>query len=327
MKALIIGGGSIGKRHIKNLLQIGVKEVYCLRRAKDETFEKETGAQIVTSYEQADTLKVDAVFICTPTSLHNEGLKFAVKHQAAVLMEKPLIHSAEGLREAQEILKEHRNVFFIGFMLRFHPLVQQLKNIIDKKELGAVYHARFEFGSFLPYWHPWEDHRTSYASLKALGGGVINTITHELDLIQYFFGDPLSVVSQKANLRKLDIEVEEISESVLNYGDKMVSLHLDYLQKDYDRNIKILCDEGKIIWNWHDNKIIVKKHKEEAVEIFNEKDFDVNQLYIDELHRFITLVKTKQEQHDLNKQHAFQNTHIMLKMHESADQGIKVSLK
>ena len=75
-------------------------------------------------------------------------------------------------------------------MLRYHPHVKKIKEIIDSNLLGKAYSARFEFGSHLPFWHPWEDYRVSYASKAELGGGVINTIAHELDLIQYFFGEP-----------------------------------------------------------------------------------------------------------------------------------------
>jgi predicted dehydrogenase len=213
-------------------------------------------------------------------------------------------------------------------MLRFHPLVQKIKAIIDSKELGPVYSARFEFGSYLPDWHPWEDHRTSYASRKELGGGVINTITHELDLIQYYFGEPISVQCTKATFGKLSIETEEIAEACFEYKDKLVTLHLDYLQKDYDRNIKILCDEGKIVWNWHENLVRVTRHKGEE-RMYTLKDFDVNQLYIDELKDFIGLIKSSNSsvKHPLDFAHAQTNTSLMLLMHTAAEQKSSKTLQ
>jgi predicted dehydrogenase len=324
MRFLILGGGSIGKRHIKNLQLLGYSDIFCLKRKKDQDFENRMGVQTITSISELGSLKVDAVFVCTPTSLHLSGMEIAQKLDAAIFMEKPLVPTKENLQNAKKNLLEHNKVFFIGFMIRYHPLVKKIKEIIDSNILGNVYCARLEFGSYLPFWHPWEDHKTGYAALKNLGGGVINTITHELDLIQYFFGIPQSVICDSKNLKKLGIEVEEIAEAIFGFDDKMVTLHLDYLQKEYDRRIKILCDEGKIIWNWHDNKVVVKKYKENEVEYPAPNEFDVNQLYIDELKDFIDIIQNQDLEHPLNLNHAISNTELFLDMHTSASTGQKV---
>ena len=233
--------------------------------------------------------------------------------------------SLKDLQKIKNDFSDYPQIFFLGFMLRYHPLVKKIKDIIDSNVLGKVYSARFEFGSYLPFWHPLEDYKTGYAAVKKLGGGVINTITHELDLIQYFFGNPESVICDSKNLKKLNIEVEEIAEAIFGYHDKIVTLHLDYLQKEYDRNIKILCDDGKITWNWHDNKVIVKRYNEDAVEYPVATGFEVNQLYVDELKDFINLVKTANSNHLLNLDHAFSNTELLLRIHESAERGQKIN--
>ena len=317
MRFLIIGGGSIGKRHIKNLQSLGYSEIYCLKRKKDEDFEKEFGIEAITSVNELHDSKIDAVFVCTPTSLHTQGIEIARKFDAAIFMEKPLINSRDGLQDIENNLSGYHKVFFIGFMLRYHPLVKKIKSIIDSNILGKVNSARLEFGSYLPFWHPWEDYKTSYVAIEKLGGGVINTITHELDLIQYFFGNPESVICDAKNLQKLNIEVEEIAEVIFEYNDKLVTLHLDYLQKEYDRNIRILCDDGKITWNWHDNKVVVKKYKEDVAEFPIANKFEVNQLYIDELKDFIGLIEDSEVNHPLNLKHAISNTELLLCMHQS----------
>ena len=281
---------------------------------------------VIVSLEELHFKKIDAVFVCTPTSLHGEGLKIAIQLGAAVFMEKPLIHNYEGLENIKGIFQGNNKVFFIGFMLRYHPLVSKIKSIIDSNLLGSVYSARFDFGSYLPFWHPWEDYKTSYASKRELGGGVINTVTHELDLIQYLFGKPESIYCEAKNLNKLDINVEEIAEGIINYTDKIVSLHLDYLQKDYDRNINILCDEGKISWNWHKNKVEVKKMNEEIVEYGISERFEVNDLYVAELRDFVSLIEDSRVEHPLNFNHAVSNTILMLLMQESSAKGKKIKV-
>lgn len=324
MNILITGGGSIGKRHIGNLQQLGYHYIWVLKRQEDEKFEDEHQVKIITDFQQAIDLELDAIIVCTPTALHNESLRFAAQNDLAIFMEKPLIHNLSGLKETKTILENFDKVFFIGFMLRYHSLVQEVHKIIESNELGAVYNARLSFGSFLPYWHPWEDYKTSYASRKELGGGVINTITHELDLIQYFFGAPQHVYCESSNFDLLNIAVEEQCEAIFTYPNKVVTLHLDYLQKDYDRNIKILCEHGKIIWNWHENHVLVHKHKEEPRIIKAKTDFEVNQLYLDELKHFFQLIPKNTLTHGLDAKHAIANTELMLLMHQSATEGKKI---
>lgn len=326
MNFLVIGGGSIGQRHINNLKRLGYSNIYVLKREASADFETKFGVTVITSLQDAQNLGLDAVFICSPTSLHVDGLEFSATQNIHVFMEKPLTDTQAGLDRARSIVAGYNKVFFIGFMLRYHPLVKKIREILESGVIGQVYSARFEFGSFLPYWHPWEDYKISYAAIKALGGGVINTITHELDLIQYFFGTPDRLCCSKRNFGKLDIDVEENCDAILEYPDKSVTLHLDYLQKDYDRNIKILGTEGKIVWDWHTNQIVVKKHKNEA---YYEKleGFDVNQLYMDELADFIRLIKDNTAVHALDAQHALENTRLMLAMHVSGEQQRMVSCK
>lgn len=325
MNILIIGGGSIGQRHLKNLSLLGFKNLYCLKREKNPEFEQEFNCKVLTSYKEAELLDINCVFVCTPTSLHNEGLEYAVENNCHIFMEKPLIHDNAGLNEAKTLLKGYDKTFFIGFMLHFHPLVKKVKEIINSKELGKIYSARLEFGNYLPYWHPWEDYKTSYASKKELGGGVINTITHELDLVQYFFGKPKSIYCEAANFNILQIEVEELAEAIFTYDEKVVSLHIDYLQKDYDRNLKILFEQGSIKWDWHSNQIVVKKHKQEP-EIVKLNDFDVNQLYIGEVKAFMNLIHQNNTKHGLDSTHAISNASLMLAMHQSATEKKRINL-
>ncbi|MCP9236785.1 Gfo/Idh/MocA family protein [Lewinella sp. JB7] len=324
MNFLIVGGGSIGKRHLRNLQILGYQNIWVLRRKHDSAFELEHQVVIVTSFTEAAKIEFAAVFVCTPTSLHNEGIEFAVNNGAAIFVEKPLIHSRQALAETHSILTSGPVTFFIGFMLRFHPLVRRINEVLQSGSLGKVYSARFSFGSYLPYWHPWEDYRDSYASRRELGGGVINTITHELDLIQYLFGEPVSVYCEVGNTGMLGIEVEEQCEAIFSYPDKLITLHLDYLQKDYDRNIIILCEEGKLTWDWHANEINLKQHRSEDQVIATPVDFEVNHLYINELRTFLDLVGKGSVSHDLDFDHAVRNTELMLLMHESGVQGKKL---
>lgn len=316
MKFVVIGGGSIGKRHLSNLYTLGYKDIYCYKREMSKEFEIENKCKVITSIDSLKEINPDVILICNPTSMHGEWIKIGESIDAHIFVEKPLVHSKEDLENIKHKLSGYDKVFFIGFMLRYHPLVKKIKTLLSENVIGSVYSARLEFGSWLPYWHPWEDYKISYASRKEMGGGVINTITHELDLAQYFFGSPKGLKNVNANLGILDIEVEEISESILSYDDKLVTLHVDYLQKDYDRSIRILGVDGKIIWDWHSNEVKVNKHND-IKEIYRLENFDVNNLYVDELKDFISLIEQNKPNHELDFNYAISNTELMLQLHEN----------
>ena len=314
MSILIVGGGSIGKRHLKNLNKITTEKLYCFKRNADPKFEKIHNCKIITSKKQFYILMPRAVIVCNPSSLHAEWVKLANEIKSHLFVEKPFVTSQDQLNFVKKNWTNDR-VFFIGFMLRYHPAVKKIKNLLNNQKIGKIFSARFEFGSWLPYWHPYEDYKKSYASKKILGGGVINTINHELDLIQYFFGEPTNIMTTKSNVGDLDIEVEDIAESIFTFKDKIVSLHIDFLQKDYDRNIKILGSLGKIIWNWHEEKIKIILHNKKN-EYINIGKVEINQLYVDEMIDFLDLVKNVQIKHNLDFKYACSNTRIMLEMHK-----------
>jgi predicted dehydrogenase len=316
MRHLIIGGGSIGKRHLKNLFFLGENELFCYRRQYDKEFEQEFHCKIITSDKEAVKLKPDAIYVCNPTSLHYNGFQLAIKAGSHTFMEKPLIHDELFLNKmiAQD---KGGHLFFIGFVLRYHPLLQIIKQKLKEKVIGEIFSARFEFGSYLPNWHPGEKVSQTYAGVRSLGGGVINTITHELDLMLYLFGIPQSVIAAKANLNQLHIDVEELAEAIFRYPWGFATLHLDFLQKDYNRNMTLNGTEGKITWNWNDNKVIIKRHSH-PVEII-EREIDSNQLYIDEIKDFFNLIHSNRITHPLDFDYAVANTRWMLSIHKSAE--------
>ena len=168
MKFLIVGGGSIGQRHLSNLKQLGYNELFCYKRIASDEFEQKFHCKVFTQLSEVSSLQPDAIVICNPTSLHIDWVNIANDLESHVFVEKPLTHSKEQLDYIQNKWK-NKSVFFIGFMMRYHPLVQKIKELIDTDTIGKVYSSRLEFGSWLPYWHPWEDYKISYASKKDMG--------------------------------------------------------------------------------------------------------------------------------------------------------------
>jgi len=317
MRILIVGSGSIAKRHLNNLKLLGYNDIFVLKREYDKQFESINDVKVITNYDSDKLSNFDCIFICTPTSIHIEALEFANKNNLHVFMEKPMVHDLNSLNKSKNIWTLNNRVFLIGYMLRFHPAIKYIYDLVHSKKFEQVYSARFEFGSYLPNWHPNENYKESYASIKEQGGGVVRTISHELDLVQYFFGNPKEIKTINLNTGKLEINVEEISENILSYNDKIVTIHLDLLQKKYHRSISILSTEGRIDWNWDTNEIRITTIGNDVEIISFAKDFELNSLYINELKYFFYLIKNNIINHTLDFNHAIKNTELMLKIYNN----------
>jgi len=314
MKICVIGGGSIGKRHLNNIKILDPNiGLFCLKRAYDKQFEIDYFCKVIIKSEEIISNNVDSIMICNPTSLHVEWIKFAHVNNLNVFIEKPLVSSLEQFAEIKE-LKFKKSVSFIGFMLRYHKSIIKIKNILNLNYLGQIYSAEFAFGSFLPDW-PYEDYKNSYVSLKKLGGGVVNTISHEIDLIYHLFDLPQEIISINKNFNLLDIECEEIHKSIVVYNDKLITLTLDLISKDYRREIKIFGSEGTLLWNWQENVIQIKYHNvnNSNKTYSHEKTFDVNNLYLDEVSDFIYKIKNSEIEHGLDFEYAKINSNLLSK--------------
>lgn len=311
MKILVDGYGSIGKRHEVNLEVLGYQDITLLRRSKtgDEKY------PVINSYKEISE-KPDLIFICNPSALHLESYLQARQLQSHIFMEKPFVSSAEQLKKVEKI-KPDNKVFFIGFMLRFHKSILKIKKFITENKIGRVFAAQFHFGFCLSQWQPGKDFQTSYAANADLGGGVINTISHETDLIQFFFGQPDFVFCSASNYQILKINAEETATALFQYKDKLVTMHLDYLQKEYYRLIRIEGELGVIEWNWKTNEIQLITSGN--IEIYKADEiFHVNDLYIDELKELFRLIENQQYHHALDFSHACMNAKILSALHKSS---------
>lgn len=314
MRHLVLGGGSIGSRHLQNLKQLGYSDLFCLKRKKDAAFQEQFSSTVITTTEEAIEINPDTIIICTPTHLHMEGVNLAVECGAHIFMEKPLTHRRDQLRTIRSLINREK-VFFIGFMLRYHPAIKKIKALVSNCVIGEVFYAELQFGSFLPAWHPEEEYRDSYAANLDMGGGVLNTISHEIDLVQLLFGSPETLVTLNRNLGRLGINAEELSDSMLAYPDKTISVHLDFLQKEYSRYIRIYGDMGTISWDWNNGSVVLAKEGCDVETI--DAPVELNQLYIDEMADFIEIIKGGAIPDKLGLDHAITNAQLLAAMHTS----------
>jgi predicted dehydrogenase len=183
MKTVIVGLGSIGRRHFRNLLALGEAEIILVRSHRSTLPDAElAGYPVETELDEAlQKHRPDAVIVANPTSMHMEAAITAARTGCHILLEKPVSHSLERVDELQHVMQETGSRVLVGFQFRYHPTLLQAQELIRQGRLGTVLSAHAHWGEYLPNWHPWEDYRQSYAARADLGGGVIVTLTHPLD--------------------------------------------------------------------------------------------------------------------------------------------------
>jgi len=319
---VVIGGGSIGKRHINNLLSLGYQYVACFHHRLESKISIKN-VEDLYSWDEVEKWTPDAILICSPTNKHLEVFDRIKNINFHIFMEKPLTSNSSLFKD----LILNNKVFMIGFMLRYHTQIQQIKKIIKNKNYGRIIKADFEFGSYLPNWHPNKNYKKSYVSNHNMGGGVINTIAHEIDLICWFFGFPNTVFTQYSGSDILKINVEESCDSIFGYKNFNVTLHLDLLQKSYNRSINIYFEDASIKWNWKTNIISINPFDKKEKKIKPKSEFDVNNLYYDEIADFISKCENNKVRNELNLPYAKKNQHILNEMHNSNRKKKYIELK
>lgn len=291
VKVIFFGLGSIGKRHLQNLISVCRAnstdlEVHAFRTKGTE--EKIEGIdKYIYQYNQI-TDQYDVTFITNPTAIHYDTLNLMIKNSNFFFIEKPVFdHPNYEINFTIDPSK-----VYVAAPLRYKPIMNYLTNYIEDKR---IYSARIICSSFLPSWRK-EDYRKSYSASKELGGGVELDCIHELDYAIWLFGFP----KQKKHLilRKSDLEIEsnDLALYLLEYEDKVVEIHLDYFGVFPQRKIEIITNDDFIVCDLLSDTLYSQKYGQ----IVDMKR-DNNAMYVEEIKYFIERVMHCQDNwNDLN---------------------------
>ncbi len=328
MKFLIAGFGSIGRRHMRNLLALGERDIvlYRSRRSTLPTDELQ-GFPIETDLRDALAHQPDAVIVSNPTALHLDVAIPAAETGCHLLIEKPVSHSMKKLPDLQSALARGGGQALVAFQLRFHPTLIKAAEILAAGEIGRPISARAQWGEYLPDWHPWEDYRNSYAARPELGGGVVLTLSHPLDYLRWLLGEVDSLYAMIDQLSDLELGVEDTAEISLHFtGGTFGSLHLDYVQQPPSHCLEIIASQGTLRWDNCDGGLQVFRAGASEWQRFDPPEgFERNQLFMDEMAHFIRVARGE-ELPRCNLADGIQALRLALAVHESAQTHCEVRL-
>jgi len=297
LNVLIVGYGSIGKRHISNLSKLPNLQIFVCTNRKYDSFLKKTKCKIFASLDDSIKQKPDIAFITNTTNLHVKTAIKLVTANIPIFVEKPLSNSTKDVKLLLNTIKRRKLVTMMGCVLRFHPAIKKIKEIISENKIGKIISVHVENGSYLPDWHTNEDYKENYASRSDLGGGVVLTNIHELDYLYWFFGNVDEVFSITGKFSDLEIDVEDLSSILLRFKNNIVAeAHLDYFQKPSIRSCKIVGICGTVYWDSSKNSVqLYDVKKKKWINHLKLKNYDVNDMYIDEIKHFFKCVNTEEK--------------------------------
>lgn len=239
--------------------------------------------------DEAFAWNPDFMIVSNPTNLHLEYILKSIDYNIDALIEKPVANDYNEIKEVEDRIKKRENKIYVGFNLRFHPIVKKVKEIIDTGEYGKVLKANLYVGEYLPFWHPYEDYRKSYAARNELGGGSLRTFSHEIDLGQYWFGDYDKIFAMVSKISDLDIDVDDSTDIFAGMEKGMLlKISMDYLNPLGERTGELFFEDGLLKYNFLKMEIEFTDYAtKENKTLFKIENYDYNDQYKCQMDKFI----------------------------------------
>lgn len=286
MNILIIGLGSIARKHIEALKALKIKaNLYALR--SNVNADNELDIKNIFSLENENTV-FDFAIISNPTHLHYDFIEKLSQKNIPLFIEKPAVNSLVGIDKLINNIEQKKLTTYVACNLRFHPCITFLKSKFDS-DLLRINEVNVYCGSYLPNWRPGKDFRTIYSANAAMGGGVHLDLFHELDYISWLFGLPMKSQSVLKNNSSLEIDAIDYANFILEYEKFTANIILNYYRRQSKREIEIVFEDGTWIVDLINNTI----KDDMGLLLFEAKDFNVIQTYQWQLKYFIDCLQNK----------------------------------
>lgn len=328
MKILIVGLGSIGQRHLRNIIKIDKHiEIFAYRRllktpalsnqnkVLKKSIKDKYKIKYIDSLNNIKKLNINAAIICSPSSFHIKEAILLARQNINLFIEKPLSSNLIGINTFKSILNKNKNITaMVGFQLKFCPIINKLKKIIVSEKYGKPKYISIHHGEHIKNFHKYENYSDLYAAKKKLGGGVALTQIHEIDYLLYILQNYSlkKISSLSGKISKLNIDVEDTVSSNFLFKNKnesvLCNLHLNYYETHRKREINILFENFKI----HADLIKqnIKIFTNSKIKTYKIK-YQRNDLFVKEMKYFIKKIKSNKKIEEI---YSINNAIISLKI-------------
>lgn len=296
-RLLIVGRGSIGQRHLRLARGLLPKaRIGVLGRPRSLQDGEPVADHYFTGMEQALAFTPQVAVIANPASMH-VGTALPLAHAGVhLLIEKPIGHSAQGLRELLDTAKARKIVLMTGYNLRFLPSLRKFRELLNDSLIGRALSVRAEVGQYLPSWRPNQNYRESVSAQAALGGGALLELSHEIDYLRWLFGDIAWVNAVACTQSNLVTDVEDAAHLVLGFVGQekpiIASLNLDFIRHDMVRQCAVIGEAGTLKWDALTGAVSIFRAGASAWETMFSQPPQKDATYIAEWEHFLDCIAT-----------------------------------
>lgn len=255
-RILIVGGGSIGERHLRCFQNTGRAHVsLCEIREplRLQLAERYGLSETFTSLEEALAQPWDAGVICTPANWHIPMAKQFAEQSIGVLIEKPLSMSLEGIAEFQALAQSKNLPVSVAYVYRQHPGLAAMKRVLDEKRYGRIVQVVMVGGQHFPFYRP--AYRETYYTKHETGGGAIqDALTHMMNATEWLVGPVTRLVADAAHCVLEGVDVEDTVHVLTRHGAVLGSFSLNQHQPANETSLTVICERGLVRLEGHNRR-------------------------------------------------------------------------
>lgn len=288
MKICMIGLGSIGKRHIRNIHIVlksrNINFQIDALRSSNKRLDEEIKELVTCEYFKIENLPddYDVIFITNPTTLPFDTIRCVVSKTKHMFIEKPVFEHCD--HDLKKLGLVAGNTYYVACPLRHKSIMKYVKEVIIPQE--EIVSCRLISSSYLPDWRKGVDYKKNYSAIKALGGGVVRDLIHEWDYAIYLFGMPKNVYGMNGKFSNLEIDSDDIAVYIAKYENMLMEIHLDYIGQKTERMLQIFSNSERIDVDLINNEV----HEYKNNQLVNRKTFEDEDCYLNEMKYFIDCV-------------------------------------
>jgi predicted dehydrogenase len=254
-RVLIVGLGSIGKRHLRISRELlPDADIRVLRNQKCISVPEHANG-CFSSLSQAISFAPQLAVIASPSTFHMNSAQPLAQAGVHLLIEKPLSASLAGVPQLLETCREQGTILLTGYNLRFLLSLQRFRDLLKENVIGRVLSVRCEIGQYLPSWRPDADYRQGVSARRELGGGALLELSHEFDYLRWIFGEVDWVQGLLSKQSSLEIDVEDTAHLILGFvpaddGHQLIgTVNMDFVRHDTTRLCTAIGENGSLRWN------------------------------------------------------------------------------
>jgi predicted dehydrogenase len=288
-KVIVVGFGSMGRRHVRNLIDNGVAPCV-LTKYPDHSVQ----VSFVNSVDQIkEKCDAEAALICSPTANHLKDIcnlvSIGIKR---FLIEKPVERDIRAANAILRVASDNGLDIRVAYNMRYLPCFKIVREFINEKK-SEIRIVTICAGQYLPSWRSNTDYRTSYSVKRHMGGGVDLDLSHEIDYMLWLFGEPQQKRVYKAKISSLELDAPDIFCGIYSYHSPIyafvVTVQLDYIRRQNERELTIICEDGDTLrCDFIARKLRIHRHSENKTQEFTDASlFDFDQTYVQEVTDFL----------------------------------------